>query len=260
MPLRPPDLLISEVVEGSSNNKAVEIYNGTSAAIDLAAGGYTLAYYFNGSSSAGTTIPLTGSVASGDVYVVAQSLASAAVLAAADQTSSASWYNGDDAIVLTKAGVGARRRRAGRLRPRHRVGHGSRLDGRQHAAPSGRRVRGGPRRHRRVRSLDRVGRLRDRRLRRPRCAHGRMRRGRAACPEDRHQRVLRLDRRGRRRVRRAARDAGHGRLGLLAPLGRGRPAASRPGYGRRRDCGAGSGCLGPRTRVPCRTTRSRTAR
>jgi len=101
----PPDLLISEVVEGSSNNKAVEIYNGTGAAVDLAAGGYSLAYYFNGSTTAATTIALTGSVASGDVFVVAQSLASAAVLATADQTSSASWYNGDDAIVLTKSGT-----------------------------------------------------------------------------------------------------------------------------------------------------------
>ena len=32
-------LLISEYAEGSSNNKAVEIYNGTGAAVDLAAGG-----------------------------------------------------------------------------------------------------------------------------------------------------------------------------------------------------------------------------
>ncbi|MET0812760.1 MAG: ExeM/NucH family extracellular endonuclease [Microbacterium sp.] len=101
----PPDLLISEVVEGSSNNKAVEIYNGTGAPIDLAAGGYSLSYYFNGATTASTNIPLTGTVASGDVHVVAQSLAVPAVLAVADQTSSASWFNGDDAIVLTKSGA-----------------------------------------------------------------------------------------------------------------------------------------------------------
>ena len=39
------DLMISEYIEGSSNNKAVELYNGTDQAIDLAA--YELAVYFN---------------------------------------------------------------------------------------------------------------------------------------------------------------------------------------------------------------------
>ena len=36
------DLFISEYVEGSSNNKAIEIYNGTSAPIDLGASGYNV--------------------------------------------------------------------------------------------------------------------------------------------------------------------------------------------------------------------------
>ena len=37
----PTELFFSEYIEGSSNNKAVEIYNGTGAPIDLAAGGYS---------------------------------------------------------------------------------------------------------------------------------------------------------------------------------------------------------------------------
>ena len=37
----PTELFISEYVEGSSNNKALEIYNGTGATVDLAAAGYT---------------------------------------------------------------------------------------------------------------------------------------------------------------------------------------------------------------------------
>ena len=41
-------------------------------------------------------------MATGDVYVLAQSTAGAAVLAQADQTNGASWYNGDDAVVLRK--------------------------------------------------------------------------------------------------------------------------------------------------------------
>jgi predicted extracellular nuclease len=99
------DLFISEYIEGSSNNKAIEIYNGTGASVDLAADSYSIQMYFNGSSSAGLTIDLTGTVADGDVYVVAQSSADPAVLAQADQTNGSGWFNGDDAVVLAKAGA-----------------------------------------------------------------------------------------------------------------------------------------------------------
>ena len=54
------DLFISEYIEGTSNNKAIEIYNGTSSSIDLAANGYKLEFYFNGATMAGTTINLDG--------------------------------------------------------------------------------------------------------------------------------------------------------------------------------------------------------
>jgi uncharacterized protein len=101
----PTDLFLSEYVEGTSNNKALEFYNGTGAAIDLAAGGYVVQIYFNGATTAGGTIALTGTVADGDVYVLAATTASAAILAQADQTTSASLYNGDDAIVLRKGGA-----------------------------------------------------------------------------------------------------------------------------------------------------------
>lgn len=101
----PTDLLISEYVEGSSNNKAVEIYNGTGSPVDLAAGGYAVQMYFNGNTAVGTTVNLTGTVAPGDVFVLAQSSANAAILAVADQTSNASFFNGDDAITLTKSGA-----------------------------------------------------------------------------------------------------------------------------------------------------------
>ncbi len=99
------DLFFSEYIEGSSNNKALEIYNGTGAAVDLAAGGYQVQMFFNGSSSAGLTINLTGTVADGDVFVVAQSSADSAILAEADLTNGAGWFNGDDAVVLAKGGT-----------------------------------------------------------------------------------------------------------------------------------------------------------
>jgi predicted extracellular nuclease len=101
----PSELLLSEYVEGSSNNKAIEIYNGTGAAVNLATSAYALETYSNGNPVAGLTINLTGTVADGDVYVVAHSSASAAILAQADQTTNAGWFNGNDAVVLRKGGA-----------------------------------------------------------------------------------------------------------------------------------------------------------
>ena len=96
------ELFFSEYAEGSSNNKALEIYNGTDAAIDLSAGGYSVQMFFNGAVSPGLTINLAGTVAPGDVFVVAQASANAAILAQADQTNGSGWFNGDDAVVLRK--------------------------------------------------------------------------------------------------------------------------------------------------------------
>ena len=99
---QPTDLFFSEYIEGSSNNKALEIYNGTGSTIDLAAAGYEIRMFFNGSSSVGLVIGLTGTVANGDVYVVAQASADPVILAEADQTNGSGWFNGDDAVLLTR--------------------------------------------------------------------------------------------------------------------------------------------------------------
>ena len=99
----PTELFISEYIEGGSNNKAIEIYNGTGAPIDLAAGQYAIKMYNNGATSPTLTVTLTGTVAAGDVHVVAHGSAVAAVLAQADQTNSGGWFNGDDAVVLTRS-------------------------------------------------------------------------------------------------------------------------------------------------------------
>ena len=96
------DLLISEYIEGSSNNKAVEIFNGTGASVDLAAGNYDLRVYSNGTNNF-TRIDLTGTIANGDVFVVANSSANAAILAQADQTSGSLSFNGNDPVALAKA-------------------------------------------------------------------------------------------------------------------------------------------------------------
>jgi len=97
-------LFISEYVEGSSYNKALEIYNGTGAAVNLAASGYAVEIYFNGSDSPGRTIPLAGTLADGDTFVLAHTSADDAILAVAEQTSGNVLFNGDDAVVLRKGG------------------------------------------------------------------------------------------------------------------------------------------------------------
>ncbi len=96
------ELLFSEYVEGSSNNKALEIFNGTGAPVNLGAGGYNVQMAFNGNTTPSLTIALTGEVADGDVFVLAQASAGATIQAIADQTNGAGWFNGDDAVLLRK--------------------------------------------------------------------------------------------------------------------------------------------------------------
>jgi predicted extracellular nuclease len=101
----PTELFFSEYIEGTSNNKALEIVNGTGAPVDLAANGYDVQMCFNGNPVCSLTIPLVGTVASGDVFVLAQSAAGPAILAQADQTNGAGWFNGDDAVLLRRGGT-----------------------------------------------------------------------------------------------------------------------------------------------------------
>ena len=101
----PAELFFSEYIEGTSNNKALEIVNGTGAPVDLAANGYDVQMCFNGNPVCSLTIPLVGTVASGDVFVLAQSAAGPAILAQADQTNGAGWFNGDDAVLLRRGGT-----------------------------------------------------------------------------------------------------------------------------------------------------------
>jgi len=108
LPLAPPpngapaaSLLISEYVEGSYNNKALELYNGTAETITLT-GHYTLFVSFNGGVLE-TSLPLTGTVAPRDVFVIAHPQASGLITTVADQIDTGQQtviWNGNDAIVL----------------------------------------------------------------------------------------------------------------------------------------------------------------
>ncbi len=90
------DLFISEYVEGSSNNKYIEIYNGTGASVDLS--GYKLQLYSNGDTTPSQDITLSGTLADGAVKVYQN--ASATIYAGENNAAVA--FNGNDAVALHK--------------------------------------------------------------------------------------------------------------------------------------------------------------
>ncbi len=94
------DLFFSEYAEGSSNNKYVEIYNGTGAAVDLS--NYNTHRISNGGEWDEYIYPLTGILEDGDVFIIANSSAVPLILAEADMTSQLTFYNGNDAVGLSK--------------------------------------------------------------------------------------------------------------------------------------------------------------
>jgi uncharacterized protein len=98
----PTELFFSEYIEGTSQNKALEIFNGTGAAVNLTTGGYSVSMHFNGNPTPTLTINLNGTVAPGDVFVLAHSDADPLIRAQADQFTSAGIFNGDDAVALRK--------------------------------------------------------------------------------------------------------------------------------------------------------------
>jgi Ca2+-binding RTX toxin-like protein len=100
----PTELLISEYLEGSGSNKALEIFNGTGAPVVLD-GTYDVRLFANGSATATATLPLTGTIAPGDVFVLVRSAADPALLALADQMTTNFLWNGNDAVALAKSGV-----------------------------------------------------------------------------------------------------------------------------------------------------------
>ncbi len=96
------DLFFSEYIEGGSNNKAIEIFNGTGQNVDLS--DYKVVLYSNGSSTASTTLNLTGTLGNNEVYVIYNSGSVQAIIDQGDLTSGVTNFNGDDAIALEKNG------------------------------------------------------------------------------------------------------------------------------------------------------------
>ena len=109
------ELFFSEYIEGSYNNKALEIYNPTSQTVDL--GNYIISRYPNGSFSS-EDMALSGVLPPGETWVVTNSDTNSTyqfgdvdneLFNMADQLAplypSPLYFNGDDAIALSKNGL-----------------------------------------------------------------------------------------------------------------------------------------------------------
>lgn len=94
------NLFFSEYVEGSGNNKALEIFNPTSSAISLT--GYKVVQYNNGSVTPTYTFNLSGTIAAGGTYVIVNNGAAAPykLLADTNTTNQVMTFNGNDALDL----------------------------------------------------------------------------------------------------------------------------------------------------------------
>lgn len=113
------ELFFSEYVEGSSKNKALEIYNPTDASIDLSA--YKIKRYKNGQTIPDTELELSGVVVPFDVVVITNGettdtgfgVVDSALYALGDihgtgiYATSPMFFNGNDALTIEKAGSGA---------------------------------------------------------------------------------------------------------------------------------------------------------
>lgn len=110
------ELFISEYIEGSSQNKAIEIYNPTSSTIDLSA--YSIERYSNGSSTVSESLTLSGSIEPYNVWVVTNGDTDTSgqygycfpeLYNLGDQAASPypspMHFNGNDAIALSKNGT-----------------------------------------------------------------------------------------------------------------------------------------------------------
>ena len=92
---------ISEYLEGSSNNKALEIVNPSSSPLNMSI--YSISSFNNGNTSPTNTFQFPNiTLPANGVYVIANGNADPSILSVSDTTSGVTWFNGDDAIVLFK--------------------------------------------------------------------------------------------------------------------------------------------------------------
>jgi endonuclease I len=99
------DLFFSEYIEGSSNNKALEIANFTGSSVNLSS--YTIKKQTNGAGSWSSAYALSGNLSNGNVYIVANSSANSSIQGEADVTTGGAiaTFNGNDPVGLFKNNI-----------------------------------------------------------------------------------------------------------------------------------------------------------
>ena len=101
------DLLFSEYIEGSGNNKALEIANNTGSSVSLSA--YTIKKQTNGAGSWSTGLALSGTLTTGSKFVIVNSSISSTCFSPSSANISTAatelTFNGNDAVGLFKNGV-----------------------------------------------------------------------------------------------------------------------------------------------------------
>lgn len=103
-----PELFISEYVEGTSFNKALEIVNLTGETIDLEAEGYSIKKQSNGSGNWMSKFALSGNLEHTEIFVIANELAEdPGIVNNANQvkTGAPMDFNGNDPVGLFKNDV-----------------------------------------------------------------------------------------------------------------------------------------------------------
>jgi len=101
------DILFSEYIEGSGNNKALEIANNTGASVNLST--YTIKKQTNGAGAWSTGLALSGTLATGSKFTIVNSSMSSSCFATGSAnistTATELTFNGNDAVGLFKNGV-----------------------------------------------------------------------------------------------------------------------------------------------------------
>ena len=92
------DIIISEYVEGSGQNKAIELYNGTGKEIDLSE--YKVELYFNGSATVSKTVDLSGTLSHDKTFIISHKDAKDEIKSKADMVIPDMTHTGDDSIVI----------------------------------------------------------------------------------------------------------------------------------------------------------------
>ncbi|OIQ48461.1 MAG: hypothetical protein BM565_01495 [Gammaproteobacteria bacterium MedPE] len=101
LPTAESPLIFSEYVEGGGNNKAIEIANTSDVAVNLT--GYKVSIHSNGAgfNDAGSTYELTGSLEPKATFVLYNTGADREFQILNGAESRVTWFNGDDALLLT---------------------------------------------------------------------------------------------------------------------------------------------------------------